>query len=138
MRSKLSCESGFTLIEVLIALTVFAIGLLALAGMQITGIQGNSSAQSITAKVALADGVIDEFLAMDGGDSQLTNEVTDSPWPTATDVVIEGAGTCSATVTVDADPVIDGTTHTGLSMITVTVANQVGSDVVKTVMKRRY
>ena len=128
-------EDGFTLIEVLVSLTIFAIGLLALAGMQVTGIQGNSRAQSVSAKVALADGVIEEFLAMDGDDPQLTTEVTDSAWATED---IDGAGTCSATVTVDADPVIGAVTYTGLTLIEVTVANQVGADVTKIVMKRRY
>jgi len=138
MKDGLYKERGFTLIEVLIALTIFAVGLLALAGMQITGIQGNSTSQSVSAKVALADGVIEEFLAMEGNDPRLTTEVTDSAWPTATAVVIEGGGTCSAMVTVDSDPVIGGNTHVGLTLIRVNVANQVGSDVEKTVMKRRY
>ena len=133
MKDGLYKERGFTLIEVLIALTIFAVGLLALAGMQITGIQGNSTSQSVSAKVALADGVIEEFLAMEGNDPRLTTEVTDSAWPTATAVVIEGGGTCSAMVTVDPDPGIGG-----LTLIRVNVANQVGSDVEKTVMKRRY
>ena len=131
-------EQGFTLVEVLAALTIFAIGLLALAGMQITGITGNTTAQSITAKNALADGVIEEFMAMDGSDPRLAAEVTDEAWVGATDVELAGAGTCSATVSVDMDPVIAGTTHTGLSQIQVTVTNQLEPAVTKTVMKRRY
>lgn len=131
-------EQGFTLIEVLVALSIFAIGLLALAGMQITGIQGNSRAQSLSAKVALADGVIEEFLAMDGADTRLTTEVTDSPWASATDIQIDGAGTCSATVSIDSDPVIGADTYTGLTQVEVTVTNNVAPAITKTIMKRRY
>lgn len=131
-------EAGFSLIEVLVALTIFSFGLLALAGMQMTGIRGNSIAQCVSAKVALADGVIEEFLAMDGGDPILEVDVVDSAWATATDVNIAGAGTCTATVTVDADPVIGGETYTDLTQVIVTVSNNGASDVTRMVMKRRY
>ncbi|SHI49624.1 type IV pilus assembly protein PilV [Malonomonas rubra DSM 5091] len=135
LRKFSSDNSGFTLVEVLVALTIFSIGLLALAGMQITGITGNTRAQSLTAKTALADGVVEEFLAMDGDDANLLTAVTDSAWTT---VDIEGAGTCNVLVSVVVDPVIDGTTHTGLSQITVTASNPKPPNVVKTVMKRRF
>ena len=41
-------EHGYTLIEVLIALTIFAIGLLAVAGMQTSAIRMNSIAGKLT------------------------------------------------------------------------------------------
>lgn len=131
-------EAGFTLIEVLVALTIFAVGLLALAGMQISGIQGNARSQSLSAKVALADGVIEEFLAMAGDDPRLTNETPNIAWPSATDIAVDGAGTISALVTVDSNPIISGVTYTDLSEVTVTVANQIAPAITKTVMKRRY
>jgi type IV pilus assembly protein PilV len=59
-------ESGFTLIEVLVALTIFAIGLLAIAGMQVTAIQGNSKAHSVTTKTAIANGVLEQIMALSG------------------------------------------------------------------------
>ena len=37
-------ENGFTLVEILIALTIFAIGILGIASMQTWGIRGNASA----------------------------------------------------------------------------------------------
>ena len=40
---KLKKENGFTLIEVLIALTIFAVGLLAVAALQTSAIKMNSS-----------------------------------------------------------------------------------------------
>jgi type IV pilus assembly protein PilV len=41
-------ENGYTLIEVLIALTIFAVGMLAVAGMQTSGIRMNSTAGKLT------------------------------------------------------------------------------------------
>ena len=45
---KLRKEDGFTLIEVLIALTIFAVGLLAVAAMQTSAIKMNSNAGKLT------------------------------------------------------------------------------------------
>ena len=45
---KLKKEDGFTLIEVLIALTIFAVGLLAVAAMQTSAIKMNSNAGKLT------------------------------------------------------------------------------------------
>jgi len=45
---KLKKEDGFTLIEVLIAITIFAVGLLAVAGMQTSAIRMNSTAGKLT------------------------------------------------------------------------------------------
>jgi type IV pilus assembly protein PilV len=41
-------EDGYTLIEVLIAITIFAVGLLAVAGMQTSAIRMNSTAGKLT------------------------------------------------------------------------------------------
>jgi type IV pilus assembly protein PilV len=45
---KLRKEDGFTLIEVLIALTIFAVGLLGVAAMQTSAIKVNSTAGKLT------------------------------------------------------------------------------------------
>jgi type IV pilus assembly protein PilV len=45
---KLKKEDGFTLIEVLIAITIFAVGLLAVAAMQTSAIKMNSTAGKLT------------------------------------------------------------------------------------------
>lgn len=41
-------EAGYTLIEILIAITIFAVGLLAVAGMQTSAIRMNSMAGKLT------------------------------------------------------------------------------------------
>ncbi len=45
---------GFTLLEVLFALAIFSIGILAIAGLQISSINGNSSARMQTEATTLA------------------------------------------------------------------------------------
>lgn len=133
-------ESGFTLIEVLIALTIFAIGLLALAGMQVTGIQGNAKAHEVTAKTALAIGILEEIHARGGSDPLFQTNTTIDPWEFngANSIELAGAGTCSALVSVVVDPEIDGTTYVDLSQASVTVACGDGPSITQTLMKRRY
>lgn len=48
MKKTLQSQQGFTLIEVMIAIIVLGIGLLALVTMQSTGIFGNATANQIT------------------------------------------------------------------------------------------
>jgi len=56
-------QDGFTLIELLVAMTILAIGLLSIAGMQVTAIRENSRANTLTAATTLAEGVMEEILA---------------------------------------------------------------------------
>jgi type IV pilus assembly protein PilV len=53
--NRRSTEQGLTLLEVMIALVILAIGLLALSGMQLTTIKSNSAGFSSTTAVSLAD-----------------------------------------------------------------------------------
>ena len=54
-------EKGFTLIEVLIGLIILAIGILAVAGMQITSITGTSFSKNLTQASVIAQDRL-EFL----------------------------------------------------------------------------
>ena len=49
-----SADKGFTLIEVLIGLIILAIGILAIAGMQITSIRGTSFSNNLTQASVIA------------------------------------------------------------------------------------
>ena len=103
-------EAGFSLIEILIALTIFAIGLLATAGMQITALQSNAGSHRLTSINAIASGVMEEILTWAPDDPRLVN-VAGNPhaWDfdrSDTDidpVTIEGGGTFTAEYTVTKD-----------------------------------
>ena len=54
--------AGFTLIEVLISITVFAIGILAVITMQTSGVNGNARAQNISEATNLAADQVESLL----------------------------------------------------------------------------
>ena len=70
-------ERGFSLIEVLIALSILAVGLLAIASMQIRAIQVNGSAGSMTEGTAYAQGKMEELLALPYDDTTNANDPLD-------------------------------------------------------------
>jgi type IV pilus assembly protein PilV len=55
---------GFTLIEVLMVMTIFSIGILAVAAMQITSTKGNASARRMTEATALAEKQIENLMQL--------------------------------------------------------------------------
>jgi type IV pilus modification protein PilV len=61
-------RSGFTVIEVLVALTIFSIGLLALATMQISAIRTNAFAYRVNVATVLAQDLLENYkrLGYDG------------------------------------------------------------------------
>jgi type IV pilus assembly protein PilV len=64
-------DQGFTLIEVLIAISIFAIGLLAVATMQISAINVNSTAGQITTRMTWAQDKLEKLMAMPYSDPWL-------------------------------------------------------------------
>jgi prepilin-type N-terminal cleavage/methylation domain-containing protein len=60
-RSDLAKQDGFTLIEVLVALTILAVGLLALALMQTTAIKANALSSKSTVATQLAQDRLETF-----------------------------------------------------------------------------
>ncbi len=67
-REILGTEDGFSLLELIIAISILAIGLVAAATTLSTGIGSNRMAQRLTVETNLAYSVLDEFLAKDPGD----------------------------------------------------------------------
>lgn len=64
-------ESGFTLVEVLIAVAILAGGILAMAAMQLTAVGGNSYASDVTQATTLARQQMETLMATDYDDADL-------------------------------------------------------------------
>ena len=97
-------EAGFSIIELMIALTIFAIGLLATASMQLTALKSNAGAHKRTTINAAAAGVMEEILTWEPDDPKLavTDPTVAHPWdfdPATTQIdplIVQGGGTFSA------------------------------------------
>ncbi len=92
---------GFTLNEVMIALSIFAIGILAVASLMISSINENTSARKVTEATTLAEIHLERLMALPY-ESIAADETTDGAysisWDVAEDEVV--ANTKSLTVTV--------------------------------------
>jgi type IV pilus assembly protein PilV len=71
MRHFPNDQKGFSLIEILIAMTIFAIGVLALAEMQITAIRGNAFSSTTTDGTTLAQDRIEQLMNLPYDDGDL-------------------------------------------------------------------
>lgn len=67
-------QFGFTLIEVMVALSVLTIGILSLHLMQLTSIKGNASANRMSTKTAYVSDRLEQILFLAYGDS-IINDV---------------------------------------------------------------
>ena len=70
-------QKGFSLIEILIAIAIFAFGILAVAAMQIKAIQGNSFAGGMTEATNIAQNKLEELIALPYDDAQLDDKSDD-------------------------------------------------------------
>ena len=62
---------GFTLIEVMIALAIFSVGLLAIFSMHVSSIRGNALARGVTENATVAAGKVEQLMAMAYDDAEL-------------------------------------------------------------------
>ena len=61
MRIRMKDQKGFTLLEVLISIVILSVALLALAGLQIISIRGNSFGGTMTEAITLAKDKIEDL-----------------------------------------------------------------------------
>jgi type IV pilus modification protein PilV len=58
-------NKGFTLVELMVALVVFAVGILAVGQLQVTSIRYNSHAQRMSEATMLAQSQMEELMSID-------------------------------------------------------------------------
>lgn len=90
-----SGQSGFTLLEVMVALGVFAVGILGIAAMHMSSIQGNDFAIEHTEALALAYSTIDGLMALPIGnvvDDQSVDNNNTVTWTVTASTDIDGDG----------------------------------------------
>jgi len=77
-------NKGFTLVELMVALVVFAIGILAVGQLQVTSIRYNAHAQRMSEATMLAQGQMDSMLACAYVDASVGTVSYDTSNPTYT------------------------------------------------------
>jgi len=81
MRQSMKDADGFSLVELMVAVLVVAIGLLGLAALQTTGLSGNHNAYLRTQATLLAQDMADRMMANRGGLTAYTGGVCNVPQP---------------------------------------------------------
>lgn len=119
-----SKQAGFTLVELLVAVVILAIGLLGLAQLQVSAIKTNSHSHGLMAASNVAQLFLEDVTSWSEDDARLNVDGTgNTDWNGGT-VSVPGSGTFNVTYDVDAD-------HQGVigvSKVTVHVANaQIGT-----------
>lgn len=72
-KMKIHNPGGFTILEVLIAMAIFAIGILGVAKMQLSAVSGNSSARGMTEAATVGQQQIEQLMALPYDDSLLSD-----------------------------------------------------------------
>jgi prepilin-type N-terminal cleavage/methylation domain-containing protein len=139
MKNCRSQQAGFSMIEMLVAVLILAIGLLGLAELQITAMKTNSKSGSIVASSTVAQMAVEEIMAVKTKSNYLYNnmlnvEVSSSQnWPDDPDdislldsgsVDADGDGDDDFLVTFSSTPDAAGD---GITEIDITVTSLMGN-----------
>jgi type IV pilus assembly protein PilV len=117
-------RNGFTLLELLIAVSLLAIGLLAVASMQSVAMNANMVSNRLTVATTLAQQVAEEMLSLNISDPKLNTAIS-MPASTApnytfinpstgvasTQIAIPGAGTYAARYSTAPNSTVTGNTQ---------------------------
>ncbi len=100
--NKISSPSGFTLIEVMIAMMILTVGLLGVAGVVTAVINGNKLSEGITMATTLAQDKLEEMKDTNydslGSNSDTQQSIYTRTWTTTADSPAAGMKTIQVTV----------------------------------------
>ena len=82
---RCDANQGYTLIEILIAMAIFAIGILAIFSMQMTATSSNALARGLTENYTAAMDKVEELLALPYNDADLAPAEDPAPHSADTD-----------------------------------------------------
>lgn len=103
-------QNGFTLIEVMITITILAIGILGVAKMQISAMQSNSYAGGLTEATSFAQNKMEELVGLAYDNTDLNDDDGNEPMPDNYD----GDGTSGLDDTANPDGSQTGSGATGI------------------------
>ena len=86
-------QRGFTIVEVLIAMAIFAIGILGVAAMQLTSVKSNASAGNLTANTFVGEDRVETIMSVPYSDPTQLNAGTYTPAQDADGVDNDSDGT---------------------------------------------
>ena len=97
MPKEKSREDGFSMIEMLIAIVILAIGLLGLAELQISAMRSNAKSGSIVAASSIGQLVVEEVMAVNSKSDPLyalltTSTTNYTDWPLGATETLTGLG----------------------------------------------
>lgn len=104
-------RNGFALIEVLMAMVIFAVGILALAGLQITTISGNAAARMQTEATAIGARIVERLRSLPFDHDDLVPAVHPHSLPAS------GSQPYAVNWTVRADTPVNGTKTVRVTVI---------------------
>lgn len=76
-----TCDPGFTLLEVLIAMAILGVGILSIGVAQLSALKMSSGSKHRSQAMYLAQDQLDAFLALPAGDTILASAVVNNPDP---------------------------------------------------------
>ena len=102
----LRVQKGFSLIEVIVSITIFTAGLLAVATMQLTSMSGNLSARTAVESVAIGQDIAETFQGLNfdhpdlivGDHGPVSQGFYSYSWNVAEDSIMPGTKTIALTV----------------------------------------
>jgi len=77
--TRMDCRQGFTILEVMVAISLLTVAILGAATMQISALGGSNIAIRTTNASTLASAAIEDLISMDYDDSSLNNTVASVP-----------------------------------------------------------